>query len=493
MRALAACLIFLLLISSCSESPESVEKKLQKLEQQMEALEKERNEKYLEFAIHGKVTDKDSGRVTLFGDSYPAGISGWDHVGSARNGAIIVQNPDPKALMIDYYTAPRGHYFVKKTTGKNIFGAEVPVRVFTTTPPTGKNDLEKKIEKINQEITAIREKQAEKWLKEFSDSLKSEAKEYTNESDALASLRALNDSMQKMSSYNGITIGSKVRISSDNYSMKGRIGDLDVYVINDEGVIILSEKDSIAAITYLSQADKTAGYYSFVKKAKPSSHPAEMPSDAPIAYKLSYLARLGWGSSTRCNTYYPELCEVNFKPAENNPDENQYTVTYRTDGNLSDIIAVTVYNPKKMRFATKYLPLSVSWADTDPVMKESPRGSARQPQVLEIVDIQNKKPQRIEVGQPALAQAAGQHTEAISKEPSPYNEELLSVKYAMTVEDGIVYCNVDSAWGSLTEKDKKDFIRQLGQRRYFGKRQFIVKDRSGARLAEYNKGSIRIH
>lgn len=81
--------------------------------------------------------------------------------------------------------------------------------------------------------------------------------------------------------------------------------------------------------------------------------------------------------------------------------------------------------------------------------------------------------------------------EQISEPSSVLNEELLGVKYSMTVESGIVYCNVNNSWGSISDNEKRNFLKQIGQKKYFSKTQFIAKDSKGVNLAEYKDGSIK--
>lgn len=81
-------------------------------------------------------------------------------------------------------------------------------------------------------------------------------------------------------------------------------------------------------------------------------------------------------------------------------------------------------------------------------------------------------------------------SEQRSEPTSVFNEELLGVKYMIAVENGIVYCNVDDSWVSISDNEKRNFLRQIGQKKYFGKTQFIAKDSKGVNLAEYKNGSI---
>lgn len=90
-------------------------------------------------------------------------------------------------------------------------------------------------------------------------------------------------------------------------------------------------------------------------------------------------------------------------------------------------------------------------------------------------------------------EASTQPVPAPTSEPSSkFNEELLGVKYVMTMEDGVLYCNVDDSWKSISDKEKREFLKQIGQKKYFGKTQFILKDSSGTNLAEYKNGNIKL-
>jgi len=279
--------IVLMIMTGCAETPESIQKKIVKLERERDAIEKEIGEKYLEFAIHGKIIDREKDRIVVWGDSFPTKTFFYPeartHIGIVRQGNIIVLNPTLK--MPDFYSEPGGHYFLKKTTGKNAYGAEVPVRVFTTEIPEGKKELEKKIAKLDKEL--------------------------------------------------------------DNLVNKLR----------------------------------------------------EM--DTALFKKL-----------------YPSIEETGGKDAE---------------------------------------------------LKETPTQSTQQ---------EAERSDQIQESEPSLS----------------LQEELLGVKYTLTVENGILYCQVDDTlWNNAPENDKRNFLKLLEQKKYFGKTQFIVKNSKGDHLAEFIGGKIKFH
>ena len=75
-------------------------------------------------------------------------------------------------------------------------------------------------------------------------------------------------------------------------------------------------------------------------------------------------------------------------------------------------------------------------------------------------------------------------------EPPPFNEELMGIKYAMTIENGNLFCYVNDSWNSVPFNIKKKFITQIGKEAYFGKTDFILRNSKGKDVAEYNNGTF---
>ncbi len=73
-----------------------------------------------------------------------------------------------------------------------------------------------------------------------------------------------------------------------------------------------------------------------------------------------------------------------------------------------------------------------------------------------------------------------------------FNEELLGIKYVMAVEDGSLFCYVDDSWTAVSNNIKKDFLKQIGNKKYFGKKQFTVRNSRGERVAEYRSGNVKL-
>lgn len=89
--------------------------------------------KYPAFMIQGNVTDTSEGSLQIFGRAFvdPAkGLTHWASSGNERN--IIVIHPKNAIHNPSYYVGE--HYFIKKDSGKNGFGADVPVWVFGDPP-----------------------------------------------------------------------------------------------------------------------------------------------------------------------------------------------------------------------------------------------------------------------------------------------------------------------------------------------------------------------
>jgi uncharacterized protein YecT (DUF1311 family) len=85
------------------------------------------------FNIQGNVTDTSETSLQIFGRAVVppvAGRSHWASSGNERN--IVVINPNNVIRNPSFYVGE--HYFIRKDSGKNGFGAEVPVWVFGDPP-----------------------------------------------------------------------------------------------------------------------------------------------------------------------------------------------------------------------------------------------------------------------------------------------------------------------------------------------------------------------
>lgn len=90
-------------------------------------------QKYPIFTIQGNVTDSEEHVLQIFGRAIvdpSTGLTHWASSGNERN--ILVVNPNNTLRNPSYYVGQ--HYFIKKDSGKNGFGAEVPVWVFGDPP-----------------------------------------------------------------------------------------------------------------------------------------------------------------------------------------------------------------------------------------------------------------------------------------------------------------------------------------------------------------------
>ncbi len=155
-------------------------------------------------------------------------------------------------------------------------------------------------------------------------------------------------------------------------------------------------------------------------------------------------------------------------------------------------LVVVDKSTKKSLYAIKFSDFDEKkvWKKTDPanIASLSPLQ-----QVPAVKNIEAESKESIELPQSVRKEIPLQTPSAqISKPSSIFNEELLGIKYFMTVDNGIVYCNVDDSWVSISDDEKRNFGKQIGQKKYFGKTQFTIKNSGGTNLAEYNSGNIKI-
>ncbi len=359
--------LFLILLSSCAETPESIHKQIEKKIIERDNTYKEYCTHHISFNVQGEIRDRNNEQVSIWGTSW-AELRDTNlycdmnelnvHMGSRWDKSnIIVIKPLGLTNPRFYSSQNNPHYFVKKTTGRNAFRMEVPVYVFTTETLKGKKELDEKIAQL------------EKNLDELSEKLRKIDPEY----------------------FNKLYPPANAEIGGIKYS----------------AVIEKSPKGEYVYIGVDGEMWKAI-------------------SDNKKQSFMNEIAKKGYG----------------FK--------NHFTIRSRTGGKITDLAE---YKDGAIRLFAE----------------SKPEESTKIEESLESQPSQSSIPSR-----------------------SFFNEELLGVKFIMTVENGIVYCIVDDSWNSISDKDRRDFLKQVGQKKYFGKTQFTVKNSGGTNLAEYSSGKIKI-
>ncbi len=157
--------ILFLVVIGCSKEPgvtaslKFSQDDLIKLDKKMTELNSERHDltqelaKYPSFSVSGKIIDKGSDTVGIFGSAVPSN-SDWGQPCAVNEGNLVIRNA--RADNPSYYSN-REVYFIDKSSGKNAFGAPVAVCVYTTTPPSTVDSIKKKIEKINAKYEEYRQ------------------------------------------------------------------------------------------------------------------------------------------------------------------------------------------------------------------------------------------------------------------------------------------------------------------------------------------------
>lgn len=109
------------------------------------------------FRVSGKVNDKDDSVIQIWGKAFVGyGDKHWVSSGEERN--IVVVNPKNSLNSENFYLGK--HFFLKKETGKNAFGADVPVWIFGDPPPEVTETLAQ-VEEMHRKQSACTKKRLE--------------------------------------------------------------------------------------------------------------------------------------------------------------------------------------------------------------------------------------------------------------------------------------------------------------------------------------------
>lgn len=109
------------------------------------------------FRVSGKVNDKGDSVIQIWGKAFVGyGDKHWVSSGEERN--IVVTNPKNKLNSENFYLGQ--HFFLGKESGKNAFGADVPVWIFGDPPPEVAETLEQ-VEEMNQKRMACKKRKFE--------------------------------------------------------------------------------------------------------------------------------------------------------------------------------------------------------------------------------------------------------------------------------------------------------------------------------------------
>jgi Tfp pilus assembly protein PilF len=175
--------------SADTDSLDAIKKEIQELNNKKLSLSNELAEtqnKYVPFSVQGQIIgNRSSGEIHIFGTAMPSN-SDWSHEGVvSQKGNITIREPRKENILPSHYTDFEV-YYVSATTGKNAFGASVPVHIYTTEAPSNIDKLKGKIADIGSEIDELNQKYATtyaKWKEALLSSIKDNPQELIKHGD----------------------------------------------------------------------------------------------------------------------------------------------------------------------------------------------------------------------------------------------------------------------------------------------------------------------
>ncbi len=323
--------------------------------------------------IIGEIRDRAGPVLNIWGRAIPTNGDFSSEGALLEEANITVLDANTSVIRANYY-AGGYHYFVSRGSGKNAFGAQVPVYNYGGPPPELKATADE-LEALEKEYHVARRNAV-------ADALQKSAKPEGRQSDTLARLKKTIGGLSGLNSYRGIQVGDS-RDVVDALAQKRVIASIGgrsgayVHVFPDDGVVINTSANEVQAITYALQASTLAEYFSFTQEFElTQSAQSNLVLDAPLLSE--HFQELGWrGVGPIWNSRTAELVEVNVQAADGSGEKNQYRFVCLSADQRLYALAVTVHNNAVVQFGTSAMPFDTSNTDHDPLLDRRFQRSAR--------------------------------------------------------------------------------------------------------------------
>jgi hypothetical protein len=174
--------------SADTNSLDTIKKNIQELNNKKLSLSNElaaTQNKYVSFRVQGEIKDRSSDEVRIFGTAMPSN-GDWSHEGVvSQKGHVVIKKPRKERFYPTHYIDDEV-YYVSATTGENLLGVSVPVRIYTTEAPSNIDKLKGKITYIDSEIYKLNQEYAAtyaKWKEALLSSIKDNPQELIKHGD----------------------------------------------------------------------------------------------------------------------------------------------------------------------------------------------------------------------------------------------------------------------------------------------------------------------
>lgn len=325
----------------------------------LRSLEKQQRElagEFTECRVYGEIKDRDKEVLQLFGQSIPVNGDIRATGTLLENGNIVVHGYDPSAVAGQFYR-PTHHFYMERTFGKNLFGADVPVLHFGPAPEA--------VKAIAAEIKQARIDYGNARKSAMSAALKKVSKKYST-AQGKPLLTALLTQLRTVEDVEGVSFGD-FRTAADGLGLTtmaiGKGGFL--YVKPEDGTLITANSNQVTALSFVVQPELLAQYFPWVEqlgfKATSLALPLDVPPTADVAKELK------WNASSSWATRSAEIVDFNLSDAANNPELNDYHLLCLTDGERFSLLAVTIYNSS---VAQPLLVFDTGNSNRDPLLEE---------------------------------------------------------------------------------------------------------------------------
>lgn len=130
----------------------TLKQKIIALEQKKRAMSSE----CVTFSVRGEIVDRDASSVLLRGKAFPSNYD-HGHIGAlSEDGNIQVLNATNINRHGNNFHFEKAVYFKEKTTGTNLYGVPVPLRIYTTDVPDSVKKAQSEISKLDEQLSRFK-------------------------------------------------------------------------------------------------------------------------------------------------------------------------------------------------------------------------------------------------------------------------------------------------------------------------------------------------